>query len=168
MMPNPYSEDQLVEQPAIVLLEKLGWETLDCYGEFDQGVSALGRENKGEVVLTSRLRPALKRFNPDVSVAAVNAAIEELTKSRAAMNPVVANSEIYSLLKDGVRVTDTAPDDEGETVVDLKIIDWENPDRKRFLLGVTALGCRRNVHTKTGRCRLRKRAAVGAHGVQTA
>ena len=133
-MLNPYSEDQLVEQPAIVLLEKLGWETLDCYGEFDQGVSALGRDNKGEVVLTSRLRPALERFNPDASVAAVNAAIEELTKSRAAMNPVVANSEIYSLLKDGVRVTDTAPDDEGETVVDLKVIDWENPDRNDFFL----------------------------------
>ena len=133
-MPNPYSEDQLVEQPAIVLLEKLGWETLDCYGEFDQGRSAIGRENKGEVVLTSRLRPALERFNPDASVAAVNAAIEELTKSRAAMNLVVANSEIYSLLKDGVRVTDTAPDDEGETVVDLKIIDWENPDRNDFFL----------------------------------
>ena len=133
-MQNPYSEDQLVEQPAIALLEKLGWETLDCYGEFDQGGSALGREHKGEVVLTSRLRAALERFNPDASVAAVNTAIEELTKSRAAMNPVVANWEIYSLLKDGVKVTDTAPVDEGETVVDLKVIDWENPDRNEFFL----------------------------------
>ncbi len=133
-MPNPYSEDQLVEQPAIALLEELGWETLDCYGEFDQGSSPLGREHRDEVVLTSRLRAALERLNPDASVAAVDAAIEELTKFRATMSLVEANWEIYSLLKDGVKVTDTAPDDEGETVVDLKVIDWEYPENNDFFL----------------------------------
>ena len=133
-MPNPYSEDQLVEQPAIALLEELGWETLDCYGEFDQGGSPLGREHRGEVVLTTRLRGALERFNPDASVAAINAAIEELTKSRATMSVVEANWEIYSQLKDGVKVLDTAPDDEGETVVDLKVIDWEYPENNDFFL----------------------------------
>ena len=58
-MQNPYSEDQLVEQPSIALLAGMGWETLDCYNEFDQGISPLVRENKGEVVLTMRLRAAL-------------------------------------------------------------------------------------------------------------
>ena len=133
-MPNPYSEDQLVEQPAIALLEELGWETLDCYGEFDQGGSPLGREHRGEVVLTTKLRAALERFNPDASVAAVDGAIEALTKSRAALSPVEANWEIYSLLKDGVKITETAPDDEGETVVDLKVIDWENSENNDFFL----------------------------------
>ena len=33
---NPYSEDQLIEQPAINLLAGMGWETLNCYSEFDQ------------------------------------------------------------------------------------------------------------------------------------
>ena len=80
-MQNPYSEDQLIEQPAISLLKQLGWETLDCYSEFSQvGGSPLGRETKSDVVLTSRLRPALKRLNPDASDAAVDAAIEELTR----------------------------------------------------------------------------------------
>ena len=45
-----------------------------------------------------------------------------------------ANWEIYSLLKDGVKVTVTDPDDEGETVVDLKVIDWENPENNDFFL----------------------------------
>ena len=133
-MPNPYSEDQLVEQPAIALLEELGWETLDCYGEFDQGGSPLVREHRGEVVLTSRLRAALVRLNPDASDTAVDGAIEALIKSRAALSPVEANSEIYSLLKDGVKVTETAPDDEGESVVDLKVIDWENTDNNDYFL----------------------------------
>ena len=49
-----------------------------------------------------------------------------MTRSRAAMSLVEANWEIYSLLKDGVKVTVTDSDGEGETVEDLKVIDWEN------------------------------------------
>ena len=133
-MQNPYTEDQLVEQPAIALLAGMGWETLDCYSEFDQGISPLVRENKGEVVLITRLRAALERLNPDASNAAVNAAMEELTRSRGAMSLVEANWEIYRLLKDGVKVTVIDSDDEGETVEDLKVIDWENPENNDFFL----------------------------------
>ena len=133
-MQNQYSEDLLVEQPAIDLLEEMGWETLDCYDEFDQGISPLGRENRGEVVLTTRLRAALERLNPDASSEAIEGAIEELTRSRTAMSLVEANWEIYRLLKDGVKVTITDPDDEGETVVDLKVIDWEHPENNDFFL----------------------------------
>ena len=133
-MNDQYSEDQLVEQTAIALLAGIDWDTLDCYNEFDQGSSPLGRENRGEVVLTMRLRIALERFNPDVSSETIDGAIEELTKSRAVMNPAGANYEIYRLLKDGVKVTITDPDDEGETVLDLKVIDWEHPENNDFFL----------------------------------
>ena len=133
-MQNLYSEDQLVEQPAIALLAGMGWETLDCYNEFDQGISPLVRENKGEVVLITRLRAALERLNPDASNAAVNAAMEELTRSRAAMSLVEANWEIYRLLKDGVKITVIDSEDEGEAVEDLKVIDWENIENNDFFL----------------------------------
>ena len=134
MQNNQYSEDQLVEQTAIALLAEMGWETLDCYDEFDQGSSPLGRENRGEVVLTRRLRAALERLNPDASSEAIDGAIEELTYSRATMSREEANWEIYRLLKDGVKVTVTDLDDEGETVVDLKVIDWEHPENNDFFL----------------------------------
>ena len=133
-MQNQYSEDLLVEQTAIDLLEEMGWETLDCYDEFDQGISPLGRENRGEVVLTKRLRAALERLNPDASSEAIDGAIEELTYSRATMSREEANWEIYRLLKDGVKVTVTNSDDEGETVVDLRVIDWEHPENNDFFL----------------------------------
>ena len=97
-MQNPNSEDQLVEQPAIALLAEMGWETLDCFDEFNQGSSPLGRENSGEVVLTTRLRAALERLNPDASSEAIDAAIEKLTESRATMSLIEANWKIYSLL----------------------------------------------------------------------
>ena len=98
------------------------------------GGSPLGRENKGEVVLTTRLRAALERLNPDAPNAAIEKAVEELTRSRGAMSLVEANWEIYRLLKDGVKVTVIDSDDEGETVEDLKVIDWENPENNDFFL----------------------------------
>jgi type I restriction enzyme R subunit len=78
-MPHAYTEDQLVEQPAIGLFAELGWQTMSAlegtFGAPSPGLSAtlshqmgegasLGRETKGEVVLVSRLRAALERLNP--------------------------------------------------------------------------------------------------------
>ncbi len=131
-MQNPYSEDELIEQPTINLLTEIGWETRNCYSEFDQGDSSLGRKTKSEVVLTARLQPALQRLNPDTTEVAITEAIEQLTESRARMNPVEANRELYSLLKDGVKVTVTDPSGEGETIEVLRVIDWDNPKNNDF------------------------------------
>ena len=130
---NPYSEDQLIEQPTINLLKEIGWETLDCQNEFEQAEeSPLGRRTKSEVVLTARLEPALKRFNPTATDDTIAKAVEELTQSRAVMSPVEANREIYTLLKDGVKVTSSEPDSEGETVEVLQVIDWDTPENNDF------------------------------------
>ena len=130
---NPYSENQLVEQPAIALLKEMGWHTQDCSNEFESDIEIrTGREAKSDVVLTDRLRAALERLNPDATEDAIDAAIEELTQSRAVMNPVEANREIYNLLKDGVKVTVTDPNTQEETVLVLQVIDWENPKNNDF------------------------------------
>ncbi len=130
---NPYSEDQLIEQPTINLLKEIGWETLDCQNEFEQAEeSPLGRRTKSEVVLTARLETALKRFNPTATDDTVAKAVEELTHSRAVMSPVEANREIYTLLKDGVKITLSEPDSEDETVEVLQVIDWDTPENNDF------------------------------------
>ena len=130
---NPYSENQLVEQPAIALLKEIGWQTQDCLNEFEYDIDIrTGREAKSEVVLIDRLRSALERLNPDATRDAIDAAIEEFTQSRAVMDSVEANQEIYNLLKDGVKITDTDPKTQEETVSELQIIDWENPENNDF------------------------------------
>ena len=93
MSAHAYTEDQLVEQPAIGLFAEPGWSTVSALeetfgapspglathaesltrpaatlsrptGEGQVGEGAsLGREMKGEVVLVSRLRAALERLN---------------------------------------------------------------------------------------------------------
>jgi len=77
-MSSSYTEDHLVEQPAMQLMQhELGWDVVNCYGEWDGGASVLGRDGKREVVLVSRLRPALQRLNPDLPVEAIEGAVEE-------------------------------------------------------------------------------------------
>ena len=51
MTPHGYTEDQLVEQPAIGLFADLGWQTVSAMEETFGPGGTLGRETKGEVVL---------------------------------------------------------------------------------------------------------------------
>jgi len=116
MSTHPYTEDQLVEQPAIGLFVELGWAVAGpppntgIAGE-PRDAGLLGRETKGEVVLVSRLRAALVRLNPALPPEAITAAVDELTRDRSAMSLPAANREIYALIKDGIRVSIAQPED---------------------------------------------------------
>lgn len=134
MSPHAYTEDQLVELPAIGLFATLGWQTKSALDETFGAGSILGRETKGEVVLAERLRAALARFNPDLPQEAINTAIDALTRDRSAMTPEAANREVYQLLKEGVTVS--VPDHEhgGQKTERLRVVDWEHPENNDFLL----------------------------------
>src|SRR5437764_12498293 len=99
-----YSEDALVEQPAIALFARLGYETINAFHEKPDRRSMLGRETLHEVVLVSRLRAALHRLNPGVARGAIELAIEDLILDRSTLSPAHANREIYRMLKDGAKV----------------------------------------------------------------
>jgi type I restriction enzyme R subunit len=160
-MPHAYTEDQLVEQPAIGLFAKLGWRTVPALEEVFGAGGTLGRETPGEVVLVSRLRAALERLNPTLPPEAITAAVDELTRDRSAMSLEAANREVYLLLKEGIKVsvpdTDSTPhrgksghlirtsstfspsDAEkgrsgGQKTERVRVIDWENPANNDFLL----------------------------------
>jgi len=127
-----YSEDALVEQPAIALFKKLGWETTNCFSETFGQHGTLGRETSADVVLVSKLRLALRVLNPDLPHDGVELAIDDITRNRSAMNPVQANREVYDLLRDGVKVN--YQEDGQEVFETVKIIDWNDPANNDFLL----------------------------------
>ncbi|MGB4855031.1 MAG: HsdR family type I site-specific deoxyribonuclease, partial [Candidatus Dechloromonas phosphoritropha] len=145
MTPHTWSEDQLVEQPAIGLFAALGWQTVSALEESfgpsppaplpeGDGRVWLGRETRGEVVLVPRLRAALTRLNPTLPAEAIDAAVDELTHDRSAMSLEAANREIYRLLKEGIAVS--VPDRErgGQKTERLRVVDWQHPENNDFVL----------------------------------
>ena len=87
MRPHAYTEDQLVEQPAIGLFAELGWSTVSALEETFGATGTLSRETKGDVVVVSRLRAALERLNPALPR-------EAITSANLGTRPVVAAREM--------------------------------------------------------------------------
>jgi len=130
---HDYSEDTLVEQPAIALFESLGWETGNLYAEWTGSSSSEGRQTQQDVVLEGRLWAALRKLNPDLPSEAINLVVEELARDRSKLLPVNANQEVYRLLKDGVPVPVT--DEHGHNTLKVaKVIDWGNVEENDFFL----------------------------------
>jgi type I restriction enzyme R subunit len=129
-----YTEDRLVEQPAMQLFGELGWDTVSALEESFGPRGTLGRETKSEVVLIPQLRAALERLNPSLPADAINSAIDELARDRSAMSLAAANREVWELLRDGIKVS--VPDRErgGQKTERVRVIDWENPKANDFLL----------------------------------
>src|SRR6266849_3908642 len=122
-----YSEDSLIEQPAIELFSSLGYGTANCFYEKVGESSTLGRGTTQEVVLVPRLRAALERLNPSIPPEGIQQAIEQLTEDRSTLHPVLANREVYRLLKEGVTVT--LQNASGEEYPEkVRVIDWENAE----------------------------------------
>ena len=108
-MPHAYTEDQLVEQPAIGLFAELGWSVVSALEEtcgapspglaaslshpMGEGVS-LGREMKGEVVLVSRLRAVLEWLNPSAPTAHAHPSLGQRPRYRI-VNPTRAESPTH-------------------------------------------------------------------------
>lgn len=131
---TPYTEDALVERPAIKIFAEL-WGAGNFLNAFsDEGDASLLRAHQGEVVLVERcLRPALRRLNPEVPEAGLDAVIEELTRDRSAVSPVTANEDLWKVIRDGKKIE--LADGRGDLVpYAVRIIDFANPASNDFLL----------------------------------
>ncbi|MDA3875730.1 MAG: type I restriction endonuclease subunit R [Halothiobacillus sp.] len=146
MSAHAYTEDNLVEQPAIGLFASLGWQTVSAQGETFGAGSLLGRETKGEVVLVERLRTKLSQFNPTLPPDAISNAVDELTRDRSAMSLEAANRTVYGLLKDGITVSIPDLEHGGQKTERLRVVDWAQPENNDFLL-VSQLTVVGNLYT---------------------
>jgi hypothetical protein len=107
-MPHAYTEDQLVEQPAIGLFAEYSARPNphpQPFSHWEKGGRPAGLRVRSFVVLVSRLRAVLDRLNPALPSEAITAAVDELTRDRSAMSLEAANREVYLLLKEGIRVS---------------------------------------------------------------
>ncbi|CAN5783320.1 type I restriction endonuclease subunit R [soil metagenome] len=133
-MAHNYTEDLLIEQPAIDLLGAVGWETISAREETFGPGGTLRRETSGEIIFGHRLRAALEKLNSALPASAITAAMDQIGRDRSAMTAAAANRDVYTLLKDGVQVS--LPDRErgGQKTERVRLIDWNDPAANDFLL----------------------------------
>ena len=93
----------------------------------------LGRSSLKEVVLKDRLKANLEVLNSHLPESSLTYAIGEITKSRATLTPLLANKEVYELIKNGVPVA--YKNTLGREVNDyVRIIDFSADNKNDFLL----------------------------------
>ena len=132
-MPNFLSEDN-IEQAMVQRLQHLyGYDVLDCYtadaADLNDGS---GRADKRDVILRDRLKAAAVRLNPEIPETAIDDALDQVCDRRQAMAMMVANRELDSLIRDGVRVE--LKDGEGRNRKErVKLIDFEASENNHFL-----------------------------------
>ncbi len=132
MSPGLYTESALVERPALELLAELGWTVVDAYGETLGPAGTLGRDSIHDVILTHRLRDALRTLNLTVPDDVREEALAALVKDRSAMDPVRANRDVYQLLRDGYRAE--WRDDRGEPVfATVRYLDFNDSTKNDWL-----------------------------------
>lgn len=132
-MSSDYSENFLIEQPAIEIFKSLDYTHRDCFHETFGENGTLGRGTSSNVVLIPKLKEALVKINILLPAETIDKAIEEVTRDRGILSSVNANREIYKLLRDGVKVKVRCEDgtDRDETV---KVIDFNDPTNNDFFL----------------------------------
>ncbi len=130
---NPNSEDAMIQQAAIQSLIDMGWNYENCYAEGGGEFFVTNRKHMGEVVLENRLRVAIEKLNPGIAESAVDSTMAEILKDRTSMDQVLANKEVYKMLRDGFPVSFL--DAEGIRQDErLRIIDWKNAENNDFFV----------------------------------
>lgn len=122
------NESHIEEADINFFVEKLGYKHINA-----QEKQLLGRVSLKEVVLKERLRNRLKELNAHLPSSCIEYAINEITKSRATLTPVIANKEVYELIKKGVYVS--FKNEQGREESDyVKVIDFNDASNNEFLI----------------------------------
>ena len=118
-----------IEEADIQYFElMLGYQHINAWEK-----KLIGRDSLKDVVLKTNLKNQLTELNIHLPEECILEAVKELTKSRASLSPILANKEIYELIKGGVPVKHI--NQEGREEHDyVKVIDFDNPSKNEFLV----------------------------------
>ncbi|NCB39668.1 MAG: type I restriction endonuclease subunit R [Erysipelotrichia bacterium] len=131
-MPNFISEDQIEKAAVSLLAQTYGYRTINCYtADLENLNDKSNRSSKNEVAFKDILKAAAVRLNRQIPASAIDQAIEALTARRVAMSRILANKELYSLIRNGVPVqfeNSLGKTEKGS----VRVIDFENPENNDF------------------------------------
>lgn len=136
-MPNFISEDEIEKATVRLLGERLGYRTVNCFTQDADSLSdRSNRGSKQEVVFLDILKEHAVRLNTGIPEHVIDEALSRLTARRYAMSPVLANKDVYGLIRDGIPVQ--YENSRGRTEhATVRVIDFN--DEKNDFLAVTQL-----------------------------
>lgn len=132
-MPNFISEDQIEKAAVSLLQKKYGYRSLNCFtSDVENLDDGSFRENKQEVLFLKILREKAVGFNPEIPEAEIQMAIDRFSAGRTLMSPVLANREIYELIRSGIPVQYENSEGRAEQGT-VRLIDFDDPEKNDFL-----------------------------------
>ena len=123
--PTGWDELHLAENPAVELLESLGYSYVAP--EILEGE----RTSFKETIVTNRLAAAVKRLNPWLSETNVAAAVKAVTQVPAA-SLAEANRKVYTSLTYGIALEQDRGD--GRKSHTVRFLDFDHPDRNEWIV----------------------------------
>ena len=127
MTPKPADWDELhlAENPAVELLESLGYTYVSPEDRDTE------RTSFKETILSARLAAALKRLNPWLSEANVARAVKAVTQVPAA-SLAEANEKVYTSLTYGIALEQDRGD--GRKSHTVRFLDFDEPERNEWIV----------------------------------
>ncbi len=131
-MANYISENNIENACVEILMREMNYdEHLNLWQLPNDGNAAFGRADAKEVVRLGQLRASLQTLNPHASAENINAAIAELTQSRAHLTPFAANRAVTTLLREGYDAP--SRNARGDVVtVRVRFVDFDEPANNHF------------------------------------
>ncbi|MEP7136268.1 MAG: type I restriction endonuclease subunit R [Chloroflexota bacterium] len=121
--------ESTIEETALAWLKDLGY-TIVYGGDIAPEEPAAERENYGEVILSGRVKEALRRINPKVPPEALEDAYRKVTRP-SSPSLVGNNRAFHKMLADGIEVEYRS---DGRIKGDkVWLIDFENPENNDWL-----------------------------------
>ena len=134
-MSRTFSEDAIVEQPAMdILSQDLAWEVANVFeGETFGASGTIGRDSQADVLLKHRFLKAVQSINSDLPDVAFTNAFEVINSKDTTKNTAELNLQKYEYLKEGIPVS--YKDAEGEVVLKqrVKVFDFDTPENNNFI-----------------------------------
>ncbi len=119
-----------VEENVLKILKNLDYEIIrGSSEEYLPGGSKALRSDYKDVVLTDKLRYALRKINPSVPEEAREQAIKQILRSES-QKLIVDNENFHKMLVDGISVPISKNGEERHVIVNL--FDFNNPENNEF------------------------------------
>jgi len=116
-----------VEDPAVEVLSRLGWQELDNF------VTEKMRSSLKEVVLLPHLHAAIKRLNPWISPENEQKVVREIMNVQAT-SVIEANEKLHTIMVRGATVLQDKGDGLGVKSHNVFVIDFEHPEKNQYVV----------------------------------